>query len=122
MIDFLTVLTNMLRVIHSETFHDRNTRKEIVYPYATFDFDSEAVERHQEGFYLDVDIFDSNASYKRLFELETAFKDELSFVRELDDNLNLIFSFQGSNKVPTNDDNLKRRNLRFYIKVDWRNS
>lgn len=121
MIEFLRTLTTILRVIHSETYHDRNTKDKIVYPYATFDFDSEAIERNQEGFYLDIDVFDSNASYMRLFELETAFKDGLTFRRELIDEVNLIFSFLGSNKVPTNDENLKRRNIRFYVKVDWRN-
>ena len=121
MIDLLKALTAILRGVHVETYHDRNRKEKVVYPYATFDFDSEPIERNQEGFYLDVDIFDSNASYTRLFELETAFKDGLTFRRELTDELNLIFSFLGSSKVPTNDDNLKRRNLRFYVKVDWRN-
>lgn len=121
MIEFLKALTAILRVIHSETYHDRNPKTTVVYPYATFDFDSEQLERNQEGFYLDIDVFDSNASYVRLFTLETAIKDGLAYRRELNEEVNLIFSFLGSNKVPTNDNNLKRRNLRFYVKVDWRN-
>lgn len=121
MIELLKALTMTLRGIHAETYHDRNRKETVVYPYATFDFDSEPIERNQEGFYLDIDIFDSNASYTRLFELESGFKDSLTLKRELTKDLNLIFSFLGSSKVPTNDDNLKRRNLRFYVKVDWRN-
>lgn len=121
MIDLLKTLTAILKGIHTEIYHDRNRKENVVYPYATFDFDSEAIERNQEGFYLDVDVFDSNASYTRLFELETNLKDGLIFRRELTNEVNFIFSFLGSNKVPTNAENLKRRNLRFYVKVDWRN-
>ncbi|MCO7151748.1 hypothetical protein [Vagococcus lutrae] len=121
MIDLLKTLTAILKGIHTEIYHDRNRKEKVVYPYATFDFDSEAIERNQEGFYLDIDMFDSNASYTRLFELEMKLKDGLIFRRELTNEVNLIFSFLGSNKVPTNDENLKRRNLRFYVKVDWRN-
>lgn len=120
MIDLLTTLRTILQVIHPETYHDRNRKEKVVYPYATFDLDSEYVERNQEGYYLDIDIFDFNSSYARIFEVETAFKDGLSFRRELTPELNLIFSFQGSNSVAMVDDNLKRRNLRFYVKTDWR--
>ncbi|MGX7200062.1 hypothetical protein [Enterococcus nangangensis] len=120
MIEFLQELTKLLREINEETYYDRNRKKEVVYPYATFDFDSEPISRNQDGFYLDIDIFDLNSSYIRIIDLEDKFKDKLLFRRILMSNMYLRFSFLGSSKVPTNDENLKRRNVRLYIKIDWR--
>ncbi|MGO3650957.1 hypothetical protein [Vagococcus sp.] len=120
MFELVQVLTGILRTALSETYYDRNRKEKVIYPYATFDIDSEYIERNQEGFYLDIDIFDLNSSYLKLFEVESNFKDTLIYKRELTEEFNLIFSFQGSNKVPMNDENLKRRTLRFYVKIDWR--
>ena len=105
--EFIRELVRILQEIHPETFLETNPRKEVIYPYATFDFDSEPIRRHQDGFYLDIDIFD---------KLKTA----LCYKRVLTPELNLIFSFQGSNKIPTKEELLKRRNVRFYVAVDWR--
>lgn len=121
MIDLLAQLTKTLREIYPESYHDRNRKDPVSYPYLTFDLDTEPLDRNQEGVYLDIDLFDQNASYSGLFALEDKIKDNLIYRRDLTNDLSLIFSFLGSSKIPTADDNLKRRNLRFYIKIDWRN-
>ncbi|EPI05049.1 hypothetical protein D920_00144 [Enterococcus faecalis 13-SD-W-01] len=118
--EFLKELTGILQSIHPEMFFETNKRKEIIYPYGTFGFDSEPIRRNQDGFYIDIDIFDRSDSYLSLINLEDKLKDHLIFKRSLTEGLNLIFSFLGSNKVPTGDEQLKRRNVRFYIAVDWR--
>lgn len=120
MIVFLKELTKILQGIHAESYFERNTKKKVVYPYATFNFDAESIRRNQDGFYLDIDIFDNGDSFMSLFELEDKLKDGLIFNRDLTEKLFLVFSFQGSNKVPTGDESLKRRNVRFYVAVDWR--
>lgn len=120
MIDFAKALATILQAIHPESFYETNPRKTIVYPYATYNFDSETIRRNQDGFYLDIDIFDRNSSFANLLVLEDALKDGLLFKRVLTDELLLVFSFQGSNKIPTGDEQLKRRNVRFYVAVDWR--
>lgn len=120
MIEFLKQITAILRAIYPETYHEKNRKEEVVYPYAVFDLDSENIERNQEGFYVDIDIFDFDASYTDIFQIEEDFKDGLIFKREISPDFNFIFSFLGSNKVPTADENIKRRTLRFYVKVDWR--
>lgn len=121
MIELLKEITAILRGIYPETYHEINRKDPVAYPYAVFGFDTENIERNQEGFYIDLDIFDANASYTDIFQLEEEFKDGLIFRRELSPDFNFIFSFLGSNKVPTADENIKRRTLRFYVKVDWRN-
>lgn len=118
--DFLKELAKILQGIHSQTFLERNTSIKVIYPYATYNFDSEALRRNQDGFYLDIDIFDRSDTTAGVLLLEDQFKDTLLFHRELAESLFLVFSFQGSNKVPTGDDQLKRRNIRFYVTVDWR--
>ncbi|MDT2485053.1 hypothetical protein [Enterococcus avium] len=120
MIEFLKELTKIIQAIHSESYFERNRKKKVIYPYATFNFDTEVIRRNQDGFYLDIDIFDQNDSFLNLLALEDKLKDGLLFKRHLTNELFLVFSFQGSNKVATGDDQLKRRNVRFYVAVDWR--
>lgn len=103
------------------SFHSINQSAEIKYPYLTFDFDSEDIERNMDGFYIDVDIFDNNSSYYDIFQAETALKDHFKDNRKLTDELFIRFNFLRSTKIPTGDDKIKRRNLQFYCKVDWRN-
>lgn len=116
----LIELATILQGIHSQTFLERNTSKVVSYPYATYNFDSEALRSNQDGFYIDIDVFDRSDTTAPVLLLEDKFKDSLLFKRHLTDDLFLVFSFQGSNKVPTGDDQLKRRNIRFYVTVDWR--
>lgn len=116
----LRELAKILQGIHSQTFLERNTSKQVSYPYATYNLDSEPLRRNQDGFYIDVDVFDRSDTTAGVLLLEDKFKDALLFRRELTEDLFLMFSFQGSTKVPTGDDQLKRRNMRFYVTVDWR--
>ena len=114
-------LTTQFRVVTAESFHDRNRKTTVVYPYLTYDFDLESLERNVDGFYIDVDIFDNQASYTRLFELEDALKAHFKDNRQLTDEIFMRFNFLRSNKIPTGDDIIKRRNMQFYCKIDWRN-
>ena len=120
MITFLKELTSQFREVTSESFHEKNRKSKVVYPYLTFDFDSEAIERNVDGFYIDVDIFDNNSSYMNVFQLENDLKAHFKDNKKLTDDLYIRFNFLRSMKVPTGDDNIKRRNLQFYCKVDWR--
>ena len=120
MITFLTELTNQFRLVLPESYHDKNRSASVLYPYLTYNFDSEALERNIEGFYIDVDIFDNNASYVDIFQVEDALKDHFKDNRILTDDLFIRFNFLRSTKVVTGDDNIKRRNMQFYCKVDWR--
>ena len=120
MITFLTELTNQFRLVLPESYHDKNRSASVLYPYLTYNFDSEALERNIEGFYIDVDIFDNNASYVDIFQVEAALKDHFKDNRKLTDDLFIRFNFLRSTKVVTGDDNIKRRNMQFYCKVDWR--
>lgn len=120
MIVFLKELNKQFRQVTPESFHDKNSKSKVVYPYVTYDFDSEAIERNVDGFYIDVDIFDMNSSYTRIFELETKLKAHFKDNMQLTDEIFIRFNFLRSMKVPTGDDLAKRRNLQFYCKVDWR--
>ncbi|WP_165005998.1 MULTISPECIES: hypothetical protein [unclassified Enterococcus] len=116
----LIELTQILQGIDTEIFFEMNKRKNIIYPYGTFNLDSEPIRRNQDGFYLDIDLFDRDDSFLNLLNLEEKLKTALDYQRILTPALNLSFRFEGSAKVPTGDEQLKRRNVRFYIAVDWR--
>lgn len=120
MIAFLTELTAQFRTVLPESYHDKNRSAVVTYPYLTFDFSSEAIERNVDGFYIDVDIFDNNSSYYDVFQVEQALKDHFKDNVKLTDDVFIRFNFLRSNKIPTGDDNIKRRNLQFYCKTDWR--
>ncbi|GEK88884.1 hypothetical protein SAMN04488100_10525 [Alkalibacterium putridalgicola] len=120
MIEFLTELTNQFRTVVPESYHERNRRSTVSYPYVTFDFDSESLERNVEGFYIDVDIFDNNASYYDVFQVEEALKAHFKDNHKLTEELFIRFNFLRSTKIPTGDDLIKRRNMQFYCKTDWR--
>lgn len=121
MINFLKELTEQFRKVTPESFHERNRKAEVKYPYVTYDFDSESLERNVEGFYIDVDIFDNNSSYVDIFQIEDALKAHFKDNRKLTEDFFIRFNFLRSDKTPTGDDNIKRRNLQFYCKIDWRN-
>ena len=121
MIEFMTVLTAELRKVLAESYHEKNTKTTVNYPYLTYDIDAELIERNVDGFYLDVDIFDAHSSYSNIFDIEDRLRDHLKDNKFMTEGLYIRFNFLRSNKIPTGDDLIKRRNLQFYCKVDWRN-
>lgn len=120
MIPFLQELNRQFTQVHTESYHDKNTADEIVYPYLTYDFDSEEIERNVDGFYIDIDIFDNNSSFINIFEIESNLKDAFKQKVVLNEHNLLQFNFLRSTKVPTGDKLLRRRNIQIYCKVDWR--
>ena len=121
MIEFMTVLTAEFRKVLPQSYHEKNTSTNVSYPYLTYDIDSESIERNVDGFYLDVDIFDAHSSFSNVFAIEERLRDHFRDNHQITDNLFIRFNFLRSNKIPTGDDLIKRRNLQFYCKVDWRN-
>ena len=121
MIEFMTVLTAELRKVLPQSYHEKNTSTNVSYPYLTYDIDAESIERNVDGFYVDVDIFDAHPSFSNVFTIEERLRDHFRDNCQITDNLFIRFNFLRSNKIPTGDDLIKRRNLQFYCKVDWRN-
>lgn len=120
MIPLLQELYRQFTNVHAESYHNQNTASNVIYPYLTYDFDSEGLEYNVEGFYIDVDIFDDSGSFLNVFEIESSLKDYFKQkVIMTDDNL-LRFNFLRSTRIPTNDKLLRRRNIQIYCKVDWR--
>ena len=121
MIPLLQELYKQFTEVHPESYHNQNTADKVVYPYLTYDFDSEEVERNVDGFYIDVDIFDDSGSFFNIFDLEGKLKDAFKQKVMLTEENLLQFNFLRSTKVPTGDKLLRRRNIQLYCKVDWRN-
>lgn len=121
MIEFVQELTKQFRAVTPESFHEKNRKSTVIYPYLTFDFDVESIERNIEGFDIDVDIFDNNSSYTNIFQLESNIKAHFKDLIILTDDVLMRFNFLRSTKISTGDDLIKRRNLQIYCKVDWRN-
>lgn len=121
MIEFVQELTKQFRAVTPESYHEKNRKSTVTYPYLTFDFDTESLERNVDGFNIDVDIFDNSPSYTNIFTVEGQLRAHFKDLIILTDDLLMRFNFLRSTKISTGDDMIKRRNLQFYCKVDWRN-
>lgn len=121
MIELYKLLYAEFKAILDESYNEVNTAPKVKYPYLTYSAtDSESLDRRQEGYNVDVDIFDNNSSYANILTVEQALKDYFDDYVLLKDEFLVRVEYLRSNKIPTGDDNIKRRNLQFYFKVDWR--
>lgn len=121
MIELYKLLYAEFKAVLGESYNEVNTAPKVKYPYLTYSAtDSESLDRRQEGYNVDVDIFDNNSSYANILTVEQALKDHFDDYVLLKDEFLVRVEYLRSNKIPTGDDNIKRRNLQFYFKVDWR--
>lgn len=110
-----------LKSVHVESYYMKNSAKKISYPYVVFSTSLTNIDRYADGCYLDVDVF-CNKGLDQV-EIETLSESIKMHFRHFDQMLEDCYirtQFQSMQTVPTNLDDLQRRNLRFYIKIDWR--
>ena len=120
MTELIKLITKELKKVIGQCYYSMNQSQKVIYPYLTFTVDVESLEQSRDGVYIDIDLFDANSSFGNLFELEQKIKDHFTKLYTLEEFAYTRFSFEGSNNIQTLDDNLKRRNVRLYCKVDWR--
>ena len=102
------VLAQCQNVI-AESYFRKNTSQQITYPYLVFS-------------YLDVTIFDNQGSNDERIETKTAeLKQALRNYSEMLDSCYIRARFEGGNMTDTGSDMLQRRDVRFYLVIDWRN-
>ncbi|HEM6498928.1 TPA: hypothetical protein U2E07_000962 [Streptococcus suis] len=120
MIDVIADILSTCRKVIPESFYLINDRPSVSYPYAVFYYDGDAREWNQDGFYIDVDIFDNlGQNQERIEELTSDLKKYLEHrVAWIDSGL-IRYQYNGANTIDTGSDTLQRRNMRFYITVDW---
>lgn len=118
--ELLKLLNQELRKVTSESFHAVNRKQEVIYPYLTYDFDVTNLEDNIDGIYIDVDVFDNNSSYLDIIRLEDELKRQLKGKKKLTDDLHIRFYYQGSNKIPTLDENIKRRQSVYRLRVAYK--
>lgn len=119
--EVLKQLASTLRSIHAESYYGMNRKKSITYPYITYTVAVDGLERNQDNYVLDIDIFGRGTSPLSVVKLEEKLKDKLEYLRELTEELNLVYSFGASMEIPTLVPDLHRRNITFNVKVDERN-
>ncbi len=115
-------ILKQLKEVHSESYYLMNSKKTVVYPYLVFSTSLTNIDRNADGCYLDIDIFDNKGFNQS--DIETMAQEIKRHFEHLDimlEDCYMRMQFQGLQNVPTNSDTLQRRNLRFYLKIDWRN-
>jgi hypothetical protein len=120
MIELFENLTQTLKNILPESYHEVNPKKAIIYPYLVFRVDTMELERNTEEVSLELDLFDSGSSQARLLELAGKIKTNFKYKRDLTANFLLIYRFKNDLEIPTLVDNLQRRNMQFAIKTIYR--
>lgn len=121
MIPFLIELNKEFRQICKESYLEVNSSEKVIYPYLTFSYSSEQLENTREGFYIDVDIFDNcGADTLRLEQLTEDIRKHFVKARILTDEVLLQFKVGSRKMIPTLNEQIKRRNIQLYCKVDWR--
>ena len=117
----LTALTTILRDIHPDSYYQMNPKKQLIYPYLTFDYSSNIGEqRNQETASLEIDVFCNGTSPLPAIQLEEKLKDALHMNRTLTDDVGLWFQFNNGQTIPTLVDNLHRRNVTFNLIIEKR--
>lgn len=111
-----------LKKLHAESYYLMNSSKAVSYPYLVFSTSLTNIDRNADGCYLDIDILDNKGFDQS--EIETIAQTVKRYFEHFDIMLEDCYmrtQFQGQTNIPTGSDTLQRRNLRFYIKIDWRN-
>ena len=115
------VLSKCQEVI-TESYFRKNTSPELVYPYLVFSYDSDNISKNADGAYLDMTIFDNQGSNDERIETNLAeIKQALRNYSEMLESCYIRARFEGANITDTGSDTLQRRDVRFYLKIDWRN-
>ena len=120
MIEFAKLLQTECQQVIPESFHEKNRKDKVVYPYLTYQYDVEGLTNHSDDISIECDVFDFNTSYNRVLQTEQDLKNHLNGMKKLTNEIYVRFRFVGSNPVPTGSDMVKRRNVRFSCKIDWR--
>lgn len=119
--EVIKTILKELKTVHSESYYIKNSAKTVKYPYVVFATSLANIDRYADGCYLDVDVFCKNGLDQ--VQIETLSESIKMHFRHFDIMLEDCYirtQFQAMQTVPTNLDDLQRRNLRFYIKLDWR--
>ncbi|HEP1824506.1 TPA: hypothetical protein VB895_002036 [Streptococcus suis] len=115
-------LTELFTEIVPEAYFLSNSTPTVAYPYLIFSYDAENRNWGQDGAYVDVDIFDNKGEDQEQIEhLAFLLKRELEHRAVMLEECYIRFRFEGQGTIDTMSDVLQRRNVRFYITIDWRN-
>lgn len=120
MIRFVSEIVKELRAITPQSYYGKSTAQPVVFPYLTFQVHSEGLGKGIDGFYVDVDAFDSSTSYGGVLTLESELRAHLDERDTMLGDLFIRWNFLRSNSIETESELIKRRNMQFYCKIYWR--
>lgn len=123
MTEVIAELWEAFKRVVPESHYIRNRDEEVTYPYLTFTYTGEPVNKNTKGFYLDVDIFDNLGGDDE--RIEKTLSEFIDFVdddknRILSDELFIRFDSIKTNPIDTGSEKLQRRYAQVYCRVDWR--
>lgn len=120
MLEVIAEVLKACREIIFESYYLTNDNPSVSYPYAVFSYDGDYRAWNQDGLYIDVDVFDNKGqNQERIEELTSDLKKHLEHRVTWTGSGLIRYQYNGSNTIATGSDTLQRRNMRFYLTVDW---
>lgn len=116
-----TILTECKKVV-KESYYLKNSAKTVSYPYLVFETSLTNIDQNADGCYLDIDIWDNQGIDQARIETSALeLKRHFEHFNLMLEDCYMRIRFEALNTVPSQSDTVQRRNMRFYIKIDWRN-
>ena len=118
MIELYASIYDRLRTVLDRVFYERIKEPEkIIYPYATFTLASSSDQNNRMTFILEIDIWDNNQDTSTLETLTWDVKKAIDHY--VFDNTDVSYHAYIINilNIPDEDENLRRRQLRFEFKT-----
>lgn len=120
MIDFQRLLQQEFETVTPEAYYEINRSPTVVYPYLTYTHGTEDITGNQEGFYITVNLFHYGPSIGPLLDLEERLRSHFHKQRLFTPEVFMQVTLIGADTVPTNEEQLRRRDVRLFCKIDWR--
>ncbi|VOP39731.1 Uncharacterised protein [Streptococcus pneumoniae] len=119
--EVIKTILKELKSLNTESYYIKNSAQVVKYPYAVFSLSLTNIDQHADSCYMDVDIFcNEGLDQVQIETLSESIKMHFRHFNKILEDCYMRMKFQSMQTVQTNLDNLQRRNLRFYIKIDWR--
>lgn len=118
---FIKWLQAEMKQVNQESYHKMNYKKELIFPYLTYQIHTDKVLDFDTRTIIDVeiDMFDEGKTNIKLLDLESQLSNNFDRkIFKLEDKIVRV-RVGSCNDIPTVIENIQRRNLTIRFTVDW---
>lgn len=116
---FASFLNEQLRLISPESYHKWNWSETVVYPYLVYSYTADQTDEIRNTFEVTINMFEHSLSDEKLLELESDIRNQLDRTKHILDDYIAHIRVKQSMDIDTQDEKLKRREIKLTVKLDW---